>query len=126
MIMRWTCYLLAIFFVGALVTSPALAQEALPCATLGLPLTEKTEREGPDYQDEMPTSAPEPNRLFPIEAHWDNGLFFTTPDERFRLHVGGIGQIDTVWLIGPQSEFAAPGGASNGVGNAQASQIRRA
>jgi phosphate-selective porin OprO/OprP len=74
-----------------------------------------------------PTPEPEPKpRRFPLEASWQDGLVFQSEDEQFRLHVGGIGMIDTVWLIGPQSVFAASGGGSNGVGNAQATLLRRA
>jgi phosphate-selective porin OprO/OprP len=61
-----------------------------------------------------------------LEAIWDNGLRFETADEQFSLHVGGIGQIDTVWLIGPRSLFTAPGDGISGVGNAQATLLRRA
>lgn len=50
---------------------------------------------------------------------------FESETKQFSLHVGGIGQIDTVFLIGPQSVFASPGGASNGVGNAEATLLRR-
>lgn len=63
---------------------------------------------------------------FPLQATWDNGLRFQSDDGAFSLHVGGIGMVDTVWLVGPQSVFAGPGGAANGVGNAQAGLIRRA
>ena len=63
-------------------------------------------------------------RRIPLEASWDDGLRFESSDEQFRLHVGGIAQIDTVWLMGPQSVFALPGGGSNGVGNAQATELR--
>jgi phosphate-selective porin OprO/OprP len=62
----------------------------------------------------------------PLEVNWDNSLVIQSVDDRFHLHIGGVGQIDAVWLIGPQSVFALPGGGSNGVGNAQATQIRRA
>src|SRR6266851_5206028 len=71
--------------------------------------------------------APQPEkRRFPLQAFWDNGLFLESDDNQFHLHVGGVGQIDSVWLIGPQSVFALPGGGSNGVGNAQATFLRRA
>jgi phosphate-selective porin OprO/OprP len=53
-------------------------------------------------------------------------LLLESADDRFHLHLGGVGQIDSTWLIGPQSVFAAPGGGSNGVGNAQATLLRRA
>ncbi|HZY84048.1 MAG TPA: hypothetical protein VFE78_04415, partial [Gemmataceae bacterium] len=73
------------------------------------------------------TAPPSPRkRRFPLQASWDNGLIFESEDEQFHLHVGGVGQIDTVWLIGPQSVFALAGGGANGVGNAQATQLRRA
>jgi phosphate-selective porin OprO/OprP len=61
-----------------------------------------------------------------LEANWNNGLRFDSADKQFQLHIGGQIQLDTVWLIGPQSVFALPGGASNGTGNAQATQVRRA
>jgi hypothetical protein len=69
--------------------------------------------------------APRPRR-FPLQASWDDGLVFESGDGQFHLHVGGVGQIDSVWLAGPQSVFALPGGGANGVGNAQATQLRRA
>src|SRR5579884_3949641 len=80
----------------------------------------------PGTEHGVSAAEPHPKRKFPLEASWDNGLHLDDPDGQFRLHVGGIGQIDTVWLIGPQSVFALPGGGANGVGNAQASQLRRA
>jgi phosphate-selective porin OprO/OprP len=63
---------------------------------------------------------------FPLQASWDNGLILESADQKFRIHVGGIGQIDSVWLIGPQALFNAPGGSTSGVGNAQATDLRRA
>jgi phosphate-selective porin OprO/OprP len=65
-------------------------------------------------------------RRISLDAIWDNGLRFESADDQFSLHVGGIVHLDTVWLIGPQSVFAAPGGGSNGVGNAEATLLRRA
>jgi phosphate-selective porin OprO/OprP len=59
-------------------------------------------------------------------ANWDNGLHLDSEDNRFQLHVGGLAQIDSVWLIGTQSLFAAPGGSTSGIGNAAATFIRRA
>jgi phosphate-selective porin OprO/OprP len=53
-------------------------------------------------------------------------LWLESDDKQFNVHVGGIGQVDTLALIGPQSVFAVPGGGSNGVGNAEASLLRRA
>src|SRR6266851_9048196 len=42
--------------------------------------------------------APQPEkRRFPLQAFWDNGLFLESDDKQFHLHVGGVGQIDSVW-----------------------------
>jgi phosphate-selective porin OprO/OprP len=81
----------------------------------------------PEGAENVLLADPHPKkRGIPLEASWDNGLRLESADDQFHLHVGGIGQIDTVWLIGPQSVFALPGGGSNGVGNAQATLLRRA
>jgi phosphate-selective porin OprO/OprP len=69
------------------------------------------------------TEAPQPIRF---DATWDNGLFLKSADDQFRFHAGGVGQIDSVWLIGPKGNFVANGGAANGVGNSAATQLRRA
>jgi phosphate-selective porin OprO/OprP len=69
--------------------------------------------------------APQKRRT-PLEVSWDDGLHFDSPDDQFHLHIGGVGQLDTVWLIGPQSLFAAPGDGTSGVGNAQVTELRRA
>jgi hypothetical protein len=63
---------------------------------------------------------------FHLEASWDNGFRLYSVDENFKVHVGGNAQVDTVWLIGPKSVFAIPGGGANGVENASAVDIRRA
>jgi phosphate-selective porin OprO/OprP len=76
--------------------------------------------------DTFPFAPPLQQQRIPLEVSWDNGLVFESEAKQFSLHIGGIGQIDTVFLIGPQSVFAAPGGASNGVGNAEATILRRA
>jgi phosphate-selective porin OprO/OprP len=63
---------------------------------------------------------------FRLEASWDNGFRLYSVDENFKVHVGGNAQVDAVWLIGPQSVFAASGGSESGVGNSSAVLIRRA
>jgi hypothetical protein len=65
-------------------------------------------------------------RRIPLEASWDDGLHFGSEDDHFHVHIGGIAQIDTVWLIGPHSIFDSPGDGISGAGNAQATQLRRA
>jgi phosphate-selective porin OprO/OprP len=65
-------------------------------------------------------------RRFGLGAYWDNGLYFDSDDKQFRLHVGGNAQIDSVWFMPPSSAYALPGGAANGVSNANATIIRRA
>jgi len=72
-------------------------------------------------------TSPHPEKQrFHLEASWDNGLILESDDKQFHLHVGGNAQIDSTWLIGPQSAFALPSGGSNGVGNAAATFLRRA
>jgi phosphate-selective porin OprO/OprP len=73
----------------------------------------------------VPSTHPQGQR-FPLQASWDNGLVLESEDQKFHIHVGGIGQIDSTWLIGPIGLFAAPGGGTSGVGNAQATFLRRA
>jgi phosphate-selective porin OprO/OprP len=69
---------------------------------------------------------PSATERFGLHASWDNGLYFISDDKQFRLHVGGNAQIDSVWFLPPQSVYALPGGAANGVGNANATILRRA
>ncbi len=73
-----------------------------------------------------PASPPADPTRFPLQAFWDNGLRLESEDKHFSIHVGGVAQIDSVWLIGPQSLFAAPGGGTSGIGNAAATFVRRA
>jgi phosphate-selective porin OprO/OprP len=61
-----------------------------------------------------------------LDATWDNGVIVKSADDQFKFHAGGIGQIDTVWLVGPNGNFVAPGGSTSGVGNGSATQLRRA
>jgi phosphate-selective porin OprO/OprP len=53
-------------------------------------------------------------------------LLFASPDDRFHLHVGGAGQVDAVWLIGPNSLFDSPGDGTSGAGNVSTILLRRA
>ncbi len=109
--------------------SPAPQGEGIQSGTsptgLPAPVQQPLTHEG---GDDIPTCGPQPpDRRIPLQLSWDNGLLLESADKQFHLHVGGLAQIDTVWLIGPQSLFAATGGgSSNGVGNAQATLIRRA
>jgi phosphate-selective porin OprO/OprP len=76
--------------------------------------------------DSLMSSPPPPERSIPLQASWTDGLRLESEDKQFRLHVGGLAMIDTVTLISPQSVIALPGGKSNGVGNAEATLLRRA
>jgi phosphate-selective porin OprO/OprP len=93
---------------------PALASPPAPVA-------------GPQigYGPPPPDSPPQP-RGFPLQATWDGGLRLESDDKQFDVHIGGIGQVDTVFPIGPHSVFTAPGNGTSGVGNAQATLLRRA
>lgn len=67
----------------------------------------------------------EPDNRTKLDAYWDNGFRLESSDKSFRLHVGGSAQIDSTWLIGPQSVFAIPGGGMNGIDNSAATFLRR-
>src|SRR5580658_5443605 len=92
---------------------------AAPASVLG----ESTES---TWTPDVVPAAPPEDRHLPIEASWSDGLRFQSDDKQYQFHFGGIIQIDSTWLIGPQTYFNAPGGASNGVGNASATLLRRA
>ena len=58
---------------------------------------------------------------------WLNGFRLETANRDFVLHVGGMAQGDGIWLTGnPDDVLAVPGGGSNGVGLADAVDLRRA
>src|SRR5262249_20532639 len=128
---RWLQFSLALVLAFCLVR-PVVAQQAQPLLSAQpTPVSQNV----PNVTDNPPaaestTYPPEPGpqkHPFGVFASWDNGLQFETENKEVRLHFGGTGQLDTVGLIGPQSLFTAPGGSSsNGVGNAQATQLRRA
>ncbi len=66
------------------------------------------------------------SRRFPIDGSWTDGLQFESPDKQYHFHIGGIGQIDSVWPIGPSSAFNNAGGSSSTVQNSSATLLRRA
>lgn len=72
------------------------------------------------------TCAPELSRRVPLQVFWDNGFHLASNNEKFNFHLGGIGHIDSVYYFGPADIFTAPGGGANGVGDAQATFLRRA
>src|SRR5262245_53373919 len=122
--MRWTL-LLVVGLLASLGCPLAMAQEGIPPG----PPCPAQQSLTPEGGNDIPTCAPSSHPRIPLEVSWDNGLRLESADEQFSLHVGGVGQIDTVWLIGPQSLFAPTGGgssSSNGVANAQATLLRRA
>lgn len=65
------------------------------------------------------------SRRVPLQAYWDNGLRFESETKNFDIHIGGTGNIDTVIPYGPADLFLGPNGASNGVGDAKATFLRR-
>jgi phosphate-selective porin OprO/OprP len=101
-------------------TTPAAPGTAAPGASPG---ADRDTEVGGELLD--PTPAHLKRRIY-LDANWENGLRFESDDGQFHLHVGGAGQVDSVWLVGPTSVFAAPGGGTSGVGNAAATLLRRA
>ncbi|CAN5436507.1 hypothetical protein BH11PLA2_BH11PLA2_25680 [soil metagenome] len=75
---------------------------------------------------DLPASpSPASPPVTPLESKWADHLRFQSPDNGFSIHVGGNAQIDSTWLIGPNSAFVKPGGGTNGIGNASAMFLRR-
>src|SRR5262245_21104152 len=69
--------------------------------------------------------AEEPSKKFSLETFWNNQLRFESENKQFSIHIGGNFQVDSTWLIGPDSVFALPGGGMNGVDGASAIFLRR-
>ncbi len=97
------------------------AQLAMPAATAAIAPTEPEPQWTPNDNGSNVGS-----RSIPLEASWADGLQLESANKQFKLHVGGIGQIDSVWYIGPASAFNNAGGSSSTVQNAAATIIRRA
>ncbi len=133
------------------VTPPAAAEPAgkLPLLSLGAPPPAKAPVEvlppvgggccpaapAPGGRAEPPPAAesgllflppPADPPKFRLDAAWDNGLWFESADKQFRVHVGGVGQVDSNWPVGPHGVYALPGGGMNGAENASAVFLRRA
>src|SRR5262245_39820857 len=96
-----------------------------PVATFGMPQVADPAPEPIPAPLEMPPPPTTNSRRIPLGVFWDDGLRFESESQQFRLHVGGSAQIDSTWLIGPQSVFALPDGSANGIGNASATFLRR-
>lgn len=119
---------LALVFVLA-VNEAALAQSDASAAASATSADHST----PTSTSENPTTAivdvqrdGSSARRITLEPYWDHGLWFISPDQELRLHIGGSAQIDSTWLIGPNGVFAIPSGGMNGEENASATFIRRA
>jgi phosphate-selective porin OprO/OprP len=134
--LREKCFILAVLavFTGC---PTAMAQPVIPSGTgpasasttIASPVAQGSSDVGtvPPPVPDIPMSAPQSHKgKIVLEASWDNGFQLESDNKQFKLHVGGIGMIDSVYPIGPQSVFAAPGGGTSGVGNDQATQLRRA
>jgi phosphate-selective porin OprO/OprP len=81
---------------------------------------------GPREGSESLAEPKEDERKPTLTAGWLDGLHFRSRDDVFRIHVGGNVQIDSTWLIGPNSAFFTPSGSTSGIGGASATFIRRA
>jgi phosphate-selective porin OprO and OprP len=110
-------------------TAPDAAGTAsLPAAPFALPMPPapvSPSVQEPAWTPDAGGSADGP-RSFPLEASWTDGLQLESPNKQFHLHLGGIGQIDSVWPIGPSSAFNNAGGSTSTVQNSSATLLRRA
>jgi phosphate-selective porin OprO/OprP len=74
---------------------------------------------------DTPSTIGDPRR-FPLVGSWTDGLQLESQDGKYHFHFGGIGQIDSVWYIGPASAFNNAGGSASTVQNSSATLVRRA
>jgi hypothetical protein len=103
-------------------TAPAdPAELAPPGAVSFTPATH-----GPREGGGSPVGPTQDERKYTLTAGWLDGLRFHTRDDAFHIHVGGNVQVDSTWLIGPNSAFFTPSGSTSGVGGASATLVRRA
>jgi phosphate-selective porin OprO/OprP len=121
-----------LFPVRALAQSPVTSGPPVQATAVPilLPGPAQPDPPGPDPGAQAltcpaPDSPPNPNRVH-LEASWDNGLRFESDNQQWHVHVGGLAQLDSTWLIGPKGVFAIPGGGENGVENSAATFLRRA
>lgn len=74
-------------------------------------------RPRPGLPSASPSSPPAEDCASALVSSWANGLPFRSGDGAFNIHVGGIAQIDSTWLIAPNSAFALTNnGGTSGVG----------
>jgi hypothetical protein len=110
---------------GSSLASPGSSQNVPPLPEAD-PSSVLRESDAGMWTPDIGPAAPQEDRSFPVEASWSDGLRFQSNNKQFQFHFGGVVQIDSTWLIGPQNLFNAPGGVSNGVGNSSATFLRRA
>src|SRR3954464_13021979 len=127
----------AVFMAAALARSDAHAQQPLPPrAPIAPPTTDGPDRlqslVSPSAPADPPVgaapAAPVPvreERNYGLTSGWLDGLRFKSADNAFHVHVGGNAQIDSTWLIAPNSAYALPNGSISGIGGAAATFIRR-
>src|SRR4051812_4843798 len=99
------CYLLAILVLLG-VRFPTLQAQTPPTVPGATP-ADSASPNSPTPDLAPPAPAPE-QRRFDLMSSWTDGLRFRSADDAFNIHVGGNGQIDSTWLIGPNSAFALP------------------
>ncbi len=80
----------------------------------------------PEWTPNPCEAGPGDPRSFPLTASWADGLQLESANKQFHFHFGGVGQIDSVWYIGPASAFNNAGGSSSTVQNSSATLLRRA
>jgi phosphate-selective porin OprO/OprP len=81
---------------------------------------------GPREGGGSPVGPTNEDRKHRLTAGWLDGLRFHSANDQFHVHVGGNVQIDSNWLIAPNSAFLTPSGSVSGVGGAAATIVRRA
>jgi hypothetical protein len=119
-------FLLAAVSVSSAQTPPALptpvpvsAPEAKPPieidpalrATVEAILAERKAAEDIKVADAL-ASAKQHNTVIPLQAVWDNGLWFRTPNKDWNVHFGGRLMFEGVWWSQPQDMKGSVTGVS--------------
>lgn len=112
---------LAILFASLLYAACAVSQE--PSAPSPAYLDKDAVRSIiADYlKEEEAKKKANPGKAVPLQAKWDNGIWFTSADNQFKIHLGGRMQFESVFWNQPQAtegpipgNGGIPGSAPNG------------
>jgi phosphate-selective porin OprO/OprP len=84
--------------------------ESAPAFTDQLPLVVLQDQPNVPKPPTLSSPGNEEGSNLALQAEWDNGLWLSSKDQAFRLHVGGLLQFDAGWNAAPGAVQFGPGG----------------